>query len=170
MFRNKIVLILLVFTISGAASDEGSLTVNLDWSLGIRGGVEYRLNRTLGFKADIGLAMLMVPALDLFGVLYLLPPENRLRLNLLFGIPNLMMPFEFDPLRLYAMVSFGGSVVFGYWFGEKFAMDLRIGGSFPLFLGEKDKPMVRPLNFPLLEDTFLRFMWPDLALTLNFRI
>ncbi|RKX84098.1 MAG: hypothetical protein DRP57_06560, partial [Spirochaetes bacterium] len=37
------------------------VTVSLDWSLGIRGGVEYRFNRYSGIRGDIGVSMFQVP-------------------------------------------------------------------------------------------------------------
>jgi hypothetical protein len=167
----KMLLVLLLLMISSSVySADFMISASLDWALGIRGGVEYRFNRIMGVKADIGLAMFQAPAADAFWVLYFLPQDQRWRLNLLLGIPNAMFPFEVNPFRLYAMVSFGGCLSCGYWFSDSISIDLRLGGSFPLFFGEEDKSMIRPLNFPFFRDTPLRYIWPDLVLTVNFRL
>ena len=149
------------------------VTVSLDWSLGIRGGVEYRFNRYSGIRGDIGVSMLQVPAASLFYVVYLMPENEKLRLNLLFGIPNFLVPFEVDPFRPYPMVSFGGSFLIGYNFTDFISADLRLGGGLPLFFGEKDKPIVRPflsLPIPGSEEDFPLYFFPDLAASVNFKL
>ena len=155
MRRKKLLLIGLFFLLVNAFSfsSEFLITVSVDWSLGIRGGVEYRFNRYSGIKGDIGISMLMVPAADLFYVVYLMPEDNKLRLNLLFGVPDILTQFHLNPFKPYLLTSLGGSFLIGYRFNECISTDIRLGGGFPLFF-EENEPIVRPFPIPLpgLED------------------
>ena len=163
----------LVFVYTFSFSSELLITVSIDWSLGIRGGVEYRFNRYSGIRGDIGISMLQVPSASLFYVVYLMPENEKLRLNFLFGVPNIMTPFELNPFKPYLMTSFGGSFLIGYNFTDFISADLRLGGGLPLFFGDKDKPILRPflrLPIPGSEEVFPLYFFPDLAASVNFRL
>ena len=173
--RKKLLLISLffLFITTLSYSSELLITVSIDWTLGIRGGIEYRFNRYSGIRGDIGISMVQIPSASLSYVLYLLPEDKKMRLNLLFGIPNFILPFEVNPFRPYPMISFGGSFLIGYKFTDSISTDFRIGGGFPLFLGEKDKPIVRPflrLPIPGSKEVFPLYLFPDLAASVNFRL
>jgi hypothetical protein len=163
--------VLFLLVCLSAAAQERYLCTSLTYPLGFRIGTERPLGSRTGIKADIGLEMLQLPAADLFFLVYLLPPDRRIRLNLALGVPTTMVGADFKPLHLYSMVSFGGSLVIGWRLRSGRSLDLRLGGGVPLFFGEKDKPVLRPLRIPrpggggVMEIYF----WPDLALGLNFR-
>ena len=161
----------LLFLTTVSYSSELLITVNIDWSLGIRGGIEYRFNRYSGIRSDIGISMLQVPAASLFYVVYLKPENEKLRLNLLFGIPNFLVPFDVNPFRPYPMISFGGSFLVGYNFTDFISADFRLGGGLPLFFGDESKPILRPLNIQISDtEMFPLYFWPDIAASINFRL
>jgi hypothetical protein len=153
-----------------ASAEERYLSTALTFPLGFRIGCERSLSARTGFKADIGVEMLQLPAADLFFLIYLLPPESRMRLNLALGVPTAMMAAEFQPLHLYPMFSLGGSLVVGWRLRKGRTLDLRLGGGIPFFFGE-DKPVLRPMHIPRPgggEELEIYF-WPDLAVALNFK-
>lgn len=173
MSKKKLLLVGLFFLLVNVFSFSSDLfiTVSVDWSLGIRGGVEYRFNRYSGIRGDIGVSMIQVPAASLFYVVYLKPEDNKLSLNLLFGVPRFMLPFDINPFRPYPMISFGGSFLAGYNFNKIISADIRLGGGFPLFFGE-DKPIVRPFFWVPISDTqeLPVYFFPDLTASVTFKL
>jgi hypothetical protein len=151
---------LLAFLLAAAplpsVADDTLVCLNLDWMLSVRGGIEHRLDSRLGFKGDLGVSIMGLLTADAFFVAYFLPPESDFRLNLLIGVPNAGVPLSFTA----AMVSFGGSLQFGFHLTENVLMDIRLGAGFPLFF-EEDKDVIRDIAFPL-------DLWPDLTVSVDF--
>ncbi len=139
-----------------APASDTLVCLNLDWMLSIRGGIEHRFHPHLGVKGDLGVSVMGLLAADAFLVVYTLPPESSFRLNLLLGVPNTGAPLTFSA----AMVSFGGSILFGFHLTENVIMDIRLGAGFPLFF-EEGKKTIRDINFPL-------DLWPDLTISVDF--
>jgi hypothetical protein len=169
--KKSFLALLFLLVCLAAGAEERYLSTALTFPLGFRIGCERPLGARTGFKADIGLEMLQLPAADLLFLVHLLPPESRMRVNLALGVPTAMTAAEFQPLHLYPMFSLGGSLVIGWRLRSGKTLDLRLGGGVPFFFGEKDKPVLRPLHVPRPgggEDLEIYF-WPDLALGLNFK-
>jgi hypothetical protein len=137
-------------------ADDTLVCLNLDWMLSVRGGLEHRLDSRLGFKGDLGVSIMGLLTADAFFVAYFLPPESNFRLNLLIGVPNAGVPLSFTA----GMVSFGGSIQFGFHLTENVLMDIRLGAGFPLFF-EEDKDVIRDIPFPL-------DLWPDFTISVDF--
>ena len=110
-------------------------------------------------RTDWGASLFGTIVGDLFCVFHAMPPASQLRIALLVGVPNVSIV----PCCPAAMVCFGGSVLLGYRFTERFGMDLRAGAGFPLFF-EEGAPMVRDLeNMPL-------GLWPDATVSAYLRL
>jgi hypothetical protein len=154
-------LTLLITTSPAAVASEQLLSVSCDGFLGVRVGIESRFDPQMGIRADLGAAIFGLFLADAFFVLYLLPEEQRFRLNLLLGIPTASAPMTLEA----GMVALGMSLAAGYRFTETFSMDLRLGAGFPFFF-ERGKDIIRPVKFPF----FIPYLWPDLVLGFNFAL
>ena len=108
--------------------------VNLDWMLSVRGGIEHRFHPHLGVKGDLGVSLMGLVAADAFLVVYILPPESSWRLNLLLGVPNTAVPMTFNA----AMVSFGGSILFGFHLTDSVLMDIRPTPFWPMVSARRE--------------------------------
>ena len=138
------------------AADDTLVCLNLNWMLSVSGGLEHRLDSRLGFKGDLGVSVMGLLTADAFFVAYFLPPESDFRLNLLIGVPTAGVPLSFNG----GMVSFVGSIQFGFHLTENVLMDIRLGAGFPLFF-EAGKDVVRDIQFPL-------DLWPDFTISVDF--
>ncbi len=157
--KKRILTLLLLLTVAGKSfSSDNLICVSLDWQLSVRGGIEHKFNHRLGIKSDIGISFLGILNADALLVVYLLPEKFRWELNICAGIPNIAAPITFEG----AMISLGGSLLTRFKINEKVGVDLRVGEGFPLFF-EKDKDVIRDINFPL-------GLWPDFVLGVSFRI
>jgi len=152
-----ILLLLLTIPVESFASDR-LITISVDWQLSVRGGFENRFHPHLGLKADIGASFYGTIVADAFFILYMLPKDCRLQVNILAGIPNVSILLSFNA----AMVSFGASLLARYNFTDSVSMDIRLGEGFPLFF-ESGNEIIRDIHFPL-------DLWPDVTLGLNFKI
>ncbi|MBN1699329.1 MAG: hypothetical protein JW881_17550 [Spirochaetales bacterium] len=158
MKQSLFLIIFFIVSITAVSADETLFCTGIDWQLSIRGGIEYRMLRHLGIRADAGAAVYGLLVCDAFIVVYLRPPGSSFQCMFLAGIPNAAVTFDFTA----AMVSCGGSIMVRYWFNEKFGMDLRAGGGFPFFF-EKEKEVIRVITFPF-------GLWPDLVLAVSLRL
>lgn len=138
-----------------AVHGQTALAYSLDWTLGVRFGIERVVRPRLGLRGDMGLSALgQMIALDALAFVDFIPDSQGLGLRAYVGIPNLSAAITFRG----AMVSFGGALAAGWRVGTRSRMEIRIGGGFPLFF-EKDEEIVRDIDFPLQ-------IWPDAALSL----
>jgi hypothetical protein len=137
------------------APADNRYAVGADWMLSVRGGVEKRFHPSLGGKADMGLSALGLLVADAQLMLHAFPEEHRYRLALLAGVSNVGIPLSFNA----GMVSFGGSVLFGFPVSRRLHLDFHIGAGFPLFF-ERGEEVVRDIGFPL-------DLWPDFGLALS---
>jgi hypothetical protein len=148
-------LIVLFACLARDARADSRYAVGADWMMSVRGGVEKRFHPNLGAKADMGLSVLGLLVADAQLALHALPEGHRYRLALLVGVPNAAMPLLFSA----GMVSFGGSVLFGFRVSRRLHLDFHIGAGFPLFF-ERGEDVVRDINFPL-------DLWPDFGVALS---
>ena len=155
-----LVLCLLVAAGSAVWAGDVLLSLSLDWMFNLKLGVEVPLAPWFALRADLGGSFSGTIVGDLFAVLHAMPPSTPLRLALLVGVPNASIVPTCPPA---GMVSFGGAILAGYRFTERFGMDLRVGAGFPLFF-EEDRPMIQDLpDFPL-------GLWPDVTLSAFLRL
>jgi len=148
-------LLTVLFTVKAGASEYLFCTgVNLQ--LGAFAGMEHRYNDHIGFRGDIGLAVFGLVLFDALLLFYFLPDNYRWQFGLAAGIPNAGMPLSLNA----GMVSTGGSVFTRFKANKKLNIDFRIGAGFPFFF-EKDRDIIRDINFPLN-------LWPDLFLGVSF--
>ncbi len=156
--KMRSVVFLILFTVAAfsAAGADLSITVSIDWMFSIQGGIEYRVNDYIGVKAELGISVMGLAVADLYGVIYVLPPDNPWQAKVMIGIPRMAVP-----LTVWApMISFGGAVSTGYNFSDSFGLDLYMGAGFPLFF-EEGKDIIRDIQFPL-------DLWPVAGLNLRF--
>ncbi len=130
-----------------------TLAVGVDWMAGIRAGAEYLPGGRIGIRLDLGITLLGLLTADMLAAYHLLPPGSRVELNLLVGIPNLLVPLTWSA----AMVSVGAGLELRWFLWRTAGIALRIGEGYPLFF-EAGKPVIRPLRFPL-------GLWPDAVLS-----
>jgi len=149
-------IIICLFLSATASAGNYSTSVSLGWDMGIRGGFEYRFNRFMGARSDLGISFLGIAIVDVLGVVYFLPEESSFEINLLLGVPNLFALLTFEA----CMISFGGSLFLGYKTKNNNVWYIRAGEAYPLFF-EKDKEMIRDIHFPF-------DLWPDLAIGVKF--
>jgi len=150
--------VLLAALVQTAAASEKLVCISSGLFMGIRGGLEQRFDRDLGWRVDLGISPFGLVTSDAFFAVFLLPRESRWRVNLLFGIPSAAMILTFNA----GMISVGGSCSVGIWVNDRISLDFRLGMGFPFFF-EKGEPVIRDIGFPL-------DLWPDAAFSLNIRL
>ena len=151
----KIIAILLLLVTVAYSSSNNLICLSLDWQLSLRYGMEHKFNDRIGGRFDIGAALFGLVVADALMVFYLLPEDNKWQVNICAGIPHTGAPFTFEA----AMVSVGASVLVRRSLTERLNFEFRLGEGFPFFF-EKDKDIIRDINFPLN-------LWPDIMIGLS---
>jgi len=157
MRKAALVIALLAAAAASAFGAELLAAAAVDWTPGLRIGVEYTAASRLGLKADVGFSLLGAPMGDLFATLRLAPAAGRFRLNLLLGLPMRVGPYGCEGFA----AAFGASTVVGWWFTPRLGVDLRLGAGLLMVLAEGEVTVGGDEPFAF---------WPDAAVGLVWRL